>query len=111
MASIPANELERGVEYWIDHRGKPRLKRVGVFDVLLETPPPVHARFSDVRGRKSDKFQSPLSAYRVDEWTFRKSGPIDTDPEPLAPGGGRRRRKTRTRKHKRVSRKTRRNRK
>ena len=72
MADIPADKLEKGVRYRIDHRWNPRLRRVGVFDVLLETPPNVNARFLNVRGPAG--FISPSSAYRVNQWTFRKSG-------------------------------------
>ena len=72
MAHIPATELEKGIRYRIDHRRNLLPGRVGVFDVLLGTPPNVNARFKNVRG--PNNFRSPSSAYRVDEWTFRKSG-------------------------------------
>lgn len=72
MADIPADKLEKGVTYRIDHRRNLLPGRVGVFDVLLGTPPNVSARFSNVRGPAG--FRSPSSPYRVDEWTFRKSG-------------------------------------
>jgi len=74
MAEIPADNLEKGVRYRIDHRMNFLPGRVGVFDRLLGGTPPnvVSARFTNVRGPAG--FRSPSSAYRVDEWTFRKSG-------------------------------------
>ena len=72
MADIPPTELKKGIRYRIDHRRGLLASDVGVFDVLLGTPPNVNARFKNVRG--PNNFRSPSSAYRVDEWTFRKSG-------------------------------------
>ena len=129
MTEIPADKLEKGVRYRIDHRRGLLASDVGVFEVLLGTPPNVNARFTNVRG--PNNFRSPSLAYRVDEWTFRKSGqtiaaekgaeaiglPPDGDPNDYDHAlpdelerevkkylGGRRR----TRKSKRRSRKTRR---
>jgi hypothetical protein len=130
MTEIPADKLEKGVRYRIDHRRGLLASDVGVFEVLLGTPPNVNARFTNVRG--PNNFRSPSLAYRVDEWTFRKSGqtiaaekgaeaiglPPDGDPNDYDHAlpdelerevkkylGGRRRK---TRKSKRRSRKTRR---
>lgn len=72
MTEIPADKLEKGVRYRIDHRRGLLASDVGVFEVLLGTPPNVNARFTNVRG--PNNFRSPSLAYRVDEWTFRKSG-------------------------------------
>ena len=136
MATIEPENLEKGVNYRIDHRRNLLPSRVGKFDKLLGTQPNVNASFLNVRGPNG--FKSPHSAYRTDEWTFRKSGqtivkekvavaiglpnkpdvnpneydhalPNELEKEVAKNLGGRSRRR-RTRKHKRTVRKTRRHR-
>ena len=141
MTDIPAEELERGVTYRIDHRGVGDDKlpsRLGVFEALSGTRPYLNARFTNVQGPDNFRVPGGLATYLVDDWTFRKSAKTITTEKaalaiglPLGPdvdpkehsyalpddlerlvkkfGGSLRRRKTR--KHKRVSRKTRRSRK
>lgn len=106
MEEIPADKLEKGTTYQIVHKNGQIEKQVGVFDRLVGIRPNVNARFTDIQGEKISP--SPDAAYRIDEWKFLKHDP--GDPQPVA-DGGRRRRKTRTRKHKRRHRKTRRSRK
>lgn len=102
MAEISPHRLEEGITYRIVHRDGQIEEQVGVFDRLVGTRSN-HARFTDIQGEKI--FPSPDAAYRIDEWKFLKHDP--GDPQPVA-DGGRRRRKTRTRKTKRRARKTRR---
>ena len=101
MAEISPLELKEGIIYRIVHRDGQIEEQVGVFDRLVG-PRRNHARFTDIQGEKI--FDSSDAAYRIDEWKFLKHDPGD----PQLPGGGRRRRKTRTRKTKRRARKTRR---
>ena len=102
MAEISPLELKEGIIYRIVHRDGQIEEQVGVFDRLVG-PRRNHARFTDIQGEKI--FDSSDAAYRIDEWKFLKHDP--GDPQPVA-DGGRRRRKTRTRKTKRRARKTRR---
>ena len=102
MAEISPPDLKEGITYRIVHRDGQIEEQVGVFDRLVG-PRRNHARFTDIQGEKI--FDSSDAAYRIDEWKFLKHDP--GDPQPVA-DGGRRRRKTRTRKTKRRARKTRR---
>ena len=102
---IKPTNLVKGITYRIVHRNGKIKERFGVFDVLLlGTTENENASFTNIHGENVRSF--PLAAYRTDEWKFLKSVDPD-DPQPVA-DGGRRRRKTRTRKTKRRHRKTRR---